>query len=353
MYVALNLNLDSLSECLRLVGVDVDHRTFVDPCFFAVMDRFLALARRYNAPLSVYVIGQDLLCPDHRRQVRLWSDLGCEIGNHTWSHPQSLSNLSLEETRREVIRAHDIIAEAADTPPAGFIAPAWSTSPTLVRILTEAGYRYDTSLIPSWVQLLALAKLRAKSRADRPIPVLRKDLSGLLWGCRQPFLATPGRPWRPNERGLPTLPLPTGPARLPIWHTMAFLMPAKTWEWVLRKGLSTNRAFYYVMHPADLLDPDKDLRGLPSALRGIERLDLALAEKMALMQRSLDIIAENAQFVTMQELARRTFEGAGPSQKEDVLPPSVCVDVESIYGPRCAPARAAGPAARAGAFPEI
>jgi hypothetical protein len=307
-YVALNVNFDSLSECLRLAGVAVDHRTFVDPCFHAVMGRFLDLAARYNAPLSVYLIGQDLLCEDHRTQVKRWSDSGCEIGNHTWSHSQALGNFPVENAREEIARAHDLIADTIGTPPRGFIAPAWSTSPAVIQILTEMGYRYDTSLIPSWVQLVALAKLRLQSKTDLPIPILRKDLCGLLWGCRQPYRATPRYPWQPNGRGLPVLPLPTGPGRLPIWHTMAFMLPPKGWEWVLRKGLASNRAFYYVMHPADLLDPNEDLRGLPSSLPGIERMHHSIEEKLSLLRRSLDIIAEDAEFVTMEELARRTFE---------------------------------------------
>jgi hypothetical protein len=172
-----------------------------------------------------------------------------------------------------------------------------------VQALTEMKYRYDTSLTPSWVQLIALLKLWLNSSRDVPLPLLRKDLSGLLWGCRRPYRATPQRPWQPNRTGLAVLPLPTGPFRLPVWHTMGFVLRRGGWERLLRKSLAMNPAFYYLMHPVDLLDPDTDLVGFPSAVRRIERIMVPLREKMALLRRSLDVLADRAEFVTMEALA--------------------------------------------------
>ena len=305
--IALNINFDSLSECLRLSGVSVDHKSFVDPCFDRVMDRFLALADEYGAPLTVYTIGRDLLSPHHRRRVAEWAAAGHEIGNHTWSHPQMLSNMRLDETRREIKQAHEIIGDAVGVAPRGFIAPAWSTSGFVVQVLTELGYRYDTSLTPSWAQLLALLKLRMNSRSKAPLPLLRRDLPGLLWGARRPYLATVARPWRPNTDGLPVLPLPTGRFRLPIWHTMSFIISGPRWETLLKGALVLNPAFYYLMHPLDLLDPDTDLVGLPTAVRKVERIMVPLKTKLALLRRSLDLMAEQAEFVTMEKLAEATF----------------------------------------------
>jgi peptidoglycan/xylan/chitin deacetylase (PgdA/CDA1 family) len=305
--IALNINFDSLSECLRLSGIAVDHSSFVDPCFGPIMDRFRALADEYRAPLTAYMIGRDLLTQNHADRVRAWSMGGCEIGNHTWSHPQALSNMSLEETRAEIASAHNRITEVTGAAPRGFIAPAWSTSPFVVRALTELGYRYDTSLTPSWVQLVALLKLRFNSSGAASVPLLRRDLPGMLWGSRVPYRATPDRPWHSNDSGLATLPLPTGPFRMPVWHTMGFLMGKKRWERLLERAIGMNEAFYYLMHPVDLLDPDTDLAGLPSAVRKVERITVPLKTKVALLRRSLDLMAERAEFVTMERLAEQTF----------------------------------------------
>jgi peptidoglycan/xylan/chitin deacetylase (PgdA/CDA1 family) len=305
--IALNVNFDSLSECLRLSGVPVDTQSFVDPCFGPIMDRFRSLAEEYGAPLTVYTIGRDLLSPAHRARVREWAADGHEIGNHTWSHSQALGNMSLADTYREIGRAHDLIAETTGSEPRGFIAPAWSTSRYVVQVLTELGYRYDTSLIPSWLQLVALAKLRLNSSAGVPVPLLRRDLPGLLWGSRQPYRATVSRPWRGSGAGLATLPLPTARFRVPVWHTMGFMMSAARWERTLRGAIATSRAFYYLMHPVDLLDPATDLAGLPDAIRKVERITVPLKQKLDLLRRSLDVMAERAEFVTMERLAELAF----------------------------------------------
>jgi hypothetical protein len=57
-----------------------------------------------------------------------------------------------------------------------------------------------------------------------------------------------------------------------------------------------------------LLDPDTDLVGLPDAVRRIERITVPLKEKMALLRRSLDVMAERAEFVTMERLAELSFQ---------------------------------------------
>ncbi len=304
--IALNINFDSLAECLKLSGIEVDSTFFVDPCFFAIMDRFNRIVSEYNAPLSIYLIGKDLLASQHRNQVKKWSEKGHEIGNHSWSHPQSLSNMSSEDIRLEVKQAHDIISETIGHPPKGFIAPAWSTSPQLIQILIELGYKYDTSSIPSWVQLAVLAKLKMKSKFHN-IPLFRKDFMSFFKGCTQPYLATPENPWQPNLHGLAVLPLPTSQFRIPIWHTMSFLMLQPVFDYFFRHSIEQSKVFYYLMHPLDLLDPKVDLPGLSKDISAIERINIPIEKKEALLRHSLDILSREGEFVTMDELSRHIF----------------------------------------------
>ena len=157
------------------------------------------------------------------------------------------------------------------------------------------------------MQLIALLKLRFNSNGRVAVPVVRRDLPGLLWGCRSPYRATASRPWHPNDAGLPVLPLPTARFRVPVWHTMSFVVSERWWETLLRRAMATNRAFYYLMHPVDLLDPGEDLAGLPSSIRKVERIMVPLKKKVALLRRSLDVMAERAEFVTMEALAGAVF----------------------------------------------
>lgn len=310
--IALSIHFDSLAECLKLCGIKVDRLSFMDPCFFAIMDRFQKIADEYNVYFSIYVIGKDLMVGRYSEQVKKWDKMGHEIGNHSWSHDQSFSNMSLEKIRAEVEQAHNIIKKVTGRPPKGFSAPAWGSSSALIQILQDLSYNYDASLIPSWMQILALAKVRmsyGNSDHHAKIPLLRNDFPGLLYGSRQPYLATPQRPWQPNKKGLPVLPVPTGPFRVSMWHTLAFMFPQKAFDWLLTQSLENSRAFYYVMHPLDLLDPATDLVGMPEAVSTIERINVSIEKKEALLRHSLDILKEKGKFVKMEELAQNMFDG--------------------------------------------
>ncbi len=113
------------------------------------MDRFLKIANRYQAPLSIFVVGQDLQNPEIFARVRDWSNAGHEIGNHSWSHPVNLGCLSPDKVRDEIFRTHEMILKCTGKEPTGFIAPAWSTSKALVNTLIDLDYLYDTSVFPS------------------------------------------------------------------------------------------------------------------------------------------------------------------------------------------------------------
>lgn len=316
---ALNINLDSIRVCLKLAGGEVPSRGFRDPAFFDVMDRFLAVADELDAPLSIYVVGKDLEDAGNRGQVRRWAEAGHEIGNHSYSHYGHLGELSAGEIHDEVARAHDRIGDCIGRAPTGFIAPAWSYSPELPDSLQRLGYRYDTSLFPSFTMPVIQARLRWRSRRGRQrIPLIRKDLPGSIFGATQPFYASRHSPWRSRERAgdLLMLPLPTTRLRAPLWHTLAFVAGTRRFARLLDAAMRRSRAFYYLMHPADLFCPERDLDGLPSSLLSVERMGVAYERKRRLIQRSLRRIAKTHRFVTMSELAESAAveiaTGSGP-----------------------------------------
>ena len=143
--IAININFDSLNQAYGFP------EGFRDPSFFEGMDRFLEIANHYQAPLSIFVIGRDLQNPEIYARVRDWSNAGHEIGNHSWAHPVNLGRLAPEKIHDEVFRTHELITNCTGKEPTGFIAPAWSTSKTLVNTLIDLGYLYDTSLFPSMI----------------------------------------------------------------------------------------------------------------------------------------------------------------------------------------------------------
>ncbi|MDH6115236.1 peptidoglycan/xylan/chitin deacetylase (PgdA/CDA1 family) [Kitasatospora sp. MAP12-15] len=79
----------------------------------------LSILRQYGVTATFFMVGSNVdQYPDVARQVH---DEGHLIGNHTWSHVD-LGTLSADQTRDEIQRTSDIIAQVTD-----------GTSPTLFR----------------------------------------------------------------------------------------------------------------------------------------------------------------------------------------------------------------------------
>ncbi len=300
-YAAININFDSLGEAY---GFPVGYR---DPSFFEVADRFFKFSSRLDFKYSIYIIGKDLEKDENRQRVKQWATEGHEIGNHSWSHPLNLGTLPEAELRSQIARAHQIITEAVGRPPEGFIAPGWCTSERLLRTLIDLGYSYDTSSCPSWLMTLAVAKnLCNHIGSDKWSRIFnRRDLWLHLFGPRAAYDSDGSlfRPCDKMDRKIKVMPLPTNRRRVACWHTPVFVFGWKQHEKILKSCLDQVDAFYYLIHPLDLMDR-RDLD--PARKIYLERTDVPLEEKKAFLEKSLRIIiASGRKIVTMRELAEK------------------------------------------------
>tara|TARA_Y100000589_G_scaffold304646_1_gene317962 strand:- start:1098 stop:2099 length:1002 start_codon:yes stop_codon:yes gene_type:complete len=298
--LAFNINFDSFNEALGYPS------NFRDPSFFEVFDRVEDLANRYEMPLSIYVIGRDLENPEVADRVRDWASAGHEIGNHSWSHHMNLGALPAEKIRDEVLRAHELISSVTGEEPSGFIAPAWSTSQSLLSILIENGYHYDTSLFPSLtiypiVARIALNHLKKPSRFFRVLS--RRDWSFSLTRPNQPFWSSASyKPTRLDKSGIMVLPLPCRSLfEFPFWHTLNFIFGTGSTEKKLKKHLGA-KGFYYLTHPADFCDTS-DFSDLNDETC-LERVNVPIKEKMVLLERVFELLENTGRpFSTMKNLA--------------------------------------------------
>ena len=298
----MNINFDSLGEAY---GFPEGYR---DPSFFEVADRLIEIADRYGFKYSIYLIAKDLERAENREAVKRWAEAGHEIGNHTYHHPPNLSSMSKPELAEEIGRAHRLIEETIGTPPKGFIAPVWSTSQAVLEALIDHEYEYDTSSFPSWLMYPSFAKITANHIGDPRMWqfLRRKDYGYFLAGSRTPYLTNGslfGRGFDASAPHLTVMPLPTTPARLACWHTLAFMLGWSSYEKILQSCLQSLDTFYYLLHPADMvhgpdLDTSRDLH--------LERVDVSLATKVSYLERAIEhILADGRQILTMRELASR------------------------------------------------
>ena len=83
--------------------------TFDDGPSISITPKILDILERYDAKATFFVLGSNLTSSkmlEFRRAIAM----GCEIGNHSWSHA-NLTGLSNEEILREIKDTNDKIAE--------------------------------------------------------------------------------------------------------------------------------------------------------------------------------------------------------------------------------------------------
>ncbi len=208
-YAAININFDSLGEGY---GFEKDYR---DPCFHEVAERFFDIATRLKFKYSIYIIGKDLEKKDNAKAVKKWSEQGHEIGNHSFSHPLNLGALPWMKLYDEIKKSHDIITQTIGYEPKGFIAPGWSTSANVIKILNQLNYEYDTSTFPSILMYASLLKMVINHITDSRLKVIlkRKDWLNPIFANRNAHIC------KSKSGSIVSLPLPSTKIRIACWHT--------------------------------------------------------------------------------------------------------------------------------------
>jgi hypothetical protein len=226
---------------------------------------------------------------------------GHELGNHTHNHPYELVRLGRAAINAEVATAHGVIAEVAGQPPIGFRAPGYNVSTELLEVLMAHGYRYDSSVFPSWPYYLAKAGVMGAM-----VLVGRRSRSVLgdprvLFSPAMPY--RPGRsPYRRGQATLVELPIAVLPrARLPVIGNWILPLPHRLRAWLLER--MRRRAFFNLeLHGLDLVGADED--GIPAALVALQPdLRVSLAQKRRALEATLDRLAHDHRLCPLRDVA--------------------------------------------------
>lgn len=220
--------------------------------------------RRRGVKATFYVIGEELgrsSCRDFCLQaVRE----GHELANHTFSHPADLYRLSYEEKEREIRRCSDAIEELINQPVVGFRAPGYYLDDEIIEILIQQNFQYDSSVLPSFINLLMGAFIALRS-GKAPDKVFGRRRFGFV---SKNIARIHSR--RDPERFLYEIPISSLPfVRTPVHSTFIFLLGDRYFDllrWFFRQP---NRDWVYMFHAVDTLDeaPFPELREKVAAFK--------------------------------------------------------------------------------------
>jgi peptidoglycan-N-acetylglucosamine deacetylase len=142
--VALSFDSDHDTNELRDGGKSIGRMSWGQYGNRVGVPRIIDLLDRYGIKASFYVPAvAALLYPDE--QKRLVAE-GHEIGIHGWIHELN-SVLPYEAERELMFRSTDTLEKITGVRPVGLRTPSWDFSPNTLRIETELGLLYDSSLM--------------------------------------------------------------------------------------------------------------------------------------------------------------------------------------------------------------
>jgi len=277
--LSVDVELFSQTPAYRAAGGETD-RTGIGLDGLAFLRETL---EAYDATTTGFVVSS--LAERYPDAVRALADDGHEIASHTHSH-RLLSELDAATRREEMERSRAILADVTGETVTGFRAPAFDRAGDHFAALAEAGYEYDSSVVPS-----------------RRIP----GWYGSDPDCHRPALASAVDPAAPA--GFGELPVSVMPGlRLPLTGTwLRFFGPRYT---VLGMRLLARRGVTPVLyvHPWELVSLP-EVEGVPARVYW---------HTGAWMQRAVErILATDFEFVSAATALDAGLQGDGTEGRAD------------------------------------
>ena len=210
----------------------------------------LELARDLHLVWTFFVVTEDLADPGLVSLLSRALEEGHAVESHSRTHPYDLVHKTIAELDAEITGSFDDLESALGVRPAGFRAPGYSLSESVLRAVVRAGGRFDASLLAS--PPYALAKLAAIG-----LHAARGRRSGGLATPRRELLMNPAPHRAPfGVDGLTEIPITvTRTLRLPVLGT--FLLRSPTVGRALLRGADHASVLSLAFHALDLVGKDE------------------------------------------------------------------------------------------------
>ena len=302
-YASISLDLDNQWSYMKTHG-DAGWDTF--PSYLDVFVPHVSEAlERHHLRITFFVVGQDAALEKNREALGLLTENGHEVGNHSFHHEVWFHRHSKARIEAELLEAEAHIARVTGQKPVGFRGPGFTWSVPLFEVLSENGYLYDASLLPTYIGPLArLYFFRTSHLTEEE----KRQREGIYGSLRDGF--RPVRPyyWQFGEDGsLLEIPVTTIPAIRSPFHLSYLLYLCRCSESLMTAYLDLAIAFCrltgtepsFLLHPLDLLGGDQ----VP-ALAFFPGMDLGGERKGELFDKVMNRLARHFRLVNMSTHAR-------------------------------------------------
>lgn len=258
---ALSLDLDNQWSYMKIHGDEgwEQYPTYL-PVFIPYI---LDLLDELNLKITFFIVGQDASMEINKPWLRMITERGHEVGNHSFRHESWIQAYSCDELEHELDLAEESIMQATGQRPSGFRGPGFSWSIDLLKILKKRNYLYDASTLPTYIGPLARIYYFWTSRLTKEEKEVRRYLFGKFSDGYRPL-----KPYYMNlgqEGNLLEIPVTTIPVFKIPFH-LSYLLYLSGYSTLLMRMYLRFALFMcrltatpvsYLLHPLDLISGDE------------------------------------------------------------------------------------------------
>ncbi len=299
---SLSLDLDNKWSYMKTHG-DAGWESF--PSYLdTVVPRTLSFLKERNLKITFFIVGQDAALDKNLESLATISEANHEIGNHSFRHEPWLHLYSKQELIDEFQKTEDALEKVTGQMPKGFRGPGYSLSPTVLEVLSERGYEYDCSTLPTYIAPLARAYYFFKSpeMSDEE----REKRKKLFGKFSDGFQSLKPYKWQIGEKSLIEIPVTTLPifktpihASYVIYLSTFSKLAARTyWKTALKMCKLTGVQPSLLLHPLDFLSGED-----VSELKFFPAMNLPIEKKLEFVSEILETYAKEFEIVNMQKHA--------------------------------------------------
>jgi peptidoglycan-N-acetylglucosamine deacetylase len=172
----ISLDLDNQWSYMKIHG---DEGWDKYPSYFDIfVPHILNVLDKLDLKITFFIVGKDTESEENCKYLKMITDRGHEVGNHSYHHESWLQTYSYEKIEKEIKEAEEAIEKATGKRTTGFRGPGFSWSIDLLKVLKSRGYHYDASTLPTYLGPLARMYYFWKSDLTKEEKRARKELFG-------------------------------------------------------------------------------------------------------------------------------------------------------------------------------
>lgn len=299
----ISLDLDNQWSYMKIHG---DEGWDKYPSYFDIfIPHILDVLDELDLKITFFIVGKDTETELNRNYLKMITDRGHEVGNHSYNHESWLQTYSYEKVEKEIIDAEEAIFNATGHRPQGFRGPGFSWSKDLLEVIKKRNYLYDASTLPTW--LGPLARMYYFSKSDLP-PEEKKARKELFGKFSEGFRSN--KPYYhelKDNKKLLEIPVTTMPIFKIPFHLSYLVYLSGISDTLMKIYLSMAITFCkmtgtrpsYLLHPLDLIGGDKI-----QALAFFPGMNLTSEKKVKVFKYVIKKMQKNFNLVNMSQFAK-------------------------------------------------